>query len=398
MKKNVTIAVAIIMASAGITAVANDGFSAAVLEIASNNSAIKASKAAASAEAAQLKSENNLQDPEVEFGYLWGEGPTENKWNISVSQGFDWPGVYAARSRANRTGLQAVDESFKAGVQMTLGSIRAALVDLVYARKSLALAREVNDTISRLYDAVSRAVERGEVTRLDLNKMRIERARSRKAVDDALASLSSAENALRSLNGGSDLPLSAMNCGYPSARLLTAEEYIALAADSHEMEAARLRARASAEAAVAEGRQSLPGFSIGYTYENEGAERWHGVNIGVTLPFWSNRHKKKAAQAVAESLMYESRVTEQQNVSEILTEHNRAELLKSECDALREAVDNPDNMILLGKALRGGQLSLIDYLQESDYFLQARKECLEAEYLYNLALVRLLRFSSAGGF
>ena len=47
------------------------------------------------------------------------------------------------------------------------------------------------------------------------------------------------------------------------------------------------------------------------------------------------------------------------------------------------------NAALLKKALAGGQINLITYIQETNYFLEARAELLDLEYRYAKALATL---------
>ncbi|MFG6381688.1 MAG: hypothetical protein K1V87_06245, partial [Muribaculum sp.] len=54
-----------------------------------NNMALSSSQASNESELLQLKSENNLADPEVGVEHLWGRHDAKNKFNISVSQSFD---------------------------------------------------------------------------------------------------------------------------------------------------------------------------------------------------------------------------------------------------------------------------------------------------------------------
>ena len=52
-------------------------------------------------------------------------------------------------------------------------------------------------------------------------------------------------------------------------------------------------------------------------------------------------------------------------------------------------MENSDNAALLKKALAGGQINLITYIQETNYFLEARAELLDLEYRYAKALATL---------
>ena len=97
MKKAIIFAVA---AFAAATAGARTLSQAEAIDtIISSNSRLKALRANAEADyQSDLYEAKRLNDPEVEFEHLWG--PDDNKkWNIGVSQSFDWPGAYGKRIR-----------------------------------------------------------------------------------------------------------------------------------------------------------------------------------------------------------------------------------------------------------------------------------------------------------
>lgn len=378
-----------------VSAADNVEFNRIAQQIALNSLAVKASRLSAQNEAMQLKSENNLADPEVEFGYLWGVGATDNKWNISVSQSFDWPGVYAARRKAIAAGSKAIEESSRASQLSAVLEAKLAMIDAVNAYKVLQLCREMNDTICRMYDATKVGVENGEVSILDLNKMEIERVNSHRELGNALRAYEDCASALRTLNGGNECgDLLAMLTAYPDEMLESEESYLAKAlADDPQVNALRMRSKSDSFMADAVKRMNMPGFSVGYTYEHEVPDRWHGITVGLTLPFFSNRHKAKAARLQWEASGIETQSLVSSISSSIVTDCRKAALLQQEIATLKPVVQNEDNYRLLFKALKGGQISLIEYLQEAHYFLQAYKDFLETEYLYALTLARLNRQS-----
>ena len=83
----------------------NSAFEAKVSEILSNNPTLASRRANAEAESLNLRADNNLSDPELEFEHQWGTPSVGgNKWSVSVSQSFDWPGVYHNRAKAPMPG------------------------------------------------------------------------------------------------------------------------------------------------------------------------------------------------------------------------------------------------------------------------------------------------------
>ncbi len=373
----------------------DNDFNRIALTIASRSTQLQAARLSTDAETAALRSENNLSDPEVEFGYLWGEGATDDKWNISVSQSFDWPGVYAARRKAIAAGSRALEESYRATQLATVLDVKLAMIDLVNSRKHLQLASEMTDTIQRLYDAMKSGVANGEISRLDLNKLEIERVNLRRELGSCKRAYEDCLASLRILNGGRECgELLSTVTDYPAEPLDSEEAYVERAlASNPAIAAARTKQESDRLAARAERRMSYPGFSIGYTYEHEVPDRWHGITFGLTLPVFSSRHKAKAATLAADAAGYEVMSLESSETATVAADRRKAAVLLDEIQTLRPVVDSANHLLLLHKALRGGQLTLIEYLQEAQFFLQARKDFLETEYQYNLTLARLNRFT-----
>lgn len=373
----------------------DNDFNRIALSIAANSPVLRGARLTADAEAATLRTENNLSDPEIGFGYLWGEGETDDKWNLSISQSFDWPGVYAARRKAIAAGSKALEESYRATQLATVLDVKIAMIDLVNSRKHLHLAQEMTDTIQRLYEAVKSGVANGEISRLDLNKLEIERVNLRRELGACKRLYEDCVASLRILNGGHECSeIITRLTEYPDEPLESEENYLRLATASNPtLAASRAKEESDRQAAKAERRMSFPGFSIGYTYEHEVPDRWHGITFGLTLPVFSNRHKAKAATLAANATKMENIALETSETATIAADRRKAAILLDEIQTLRPAVESADHMLLLHKALRGGQLSLIEYLQETQFFLQARKDFLETEYQYILTVARLNRFT-----
>ena len=103
-----------------------------------NNLGLKYGLADKEASIAEMKSENTLEAPEVGFESLWGMKGIGDKRNFSISQSFDWPGVYAARSEAVRKSETAMQYLRESAVIDTRMEVRMLLLDIIYARQRLA--------------------------------------------------------------------------------------------------------------------------------------------------------------------------------------------------------------------------------------------------------------------
>ena len=76
--------------------------------IESNNIHIKARIAEIKGKTSEIKSSNNLGDTEFGFEYQKGDNVEGNKYGFSVTQGFEWPGMYITRAKANKSKINPV--------------------------------------------------------------------------------------------------------------------------------------------------------------------------------------------------------------------------------------------------------------------------------------------------
>ena len=76
--------------------------------IAENNGSYKSELAKAEADIMDEKVSNNLEDPEIAVSHAWGAEGIGNKFGVEISQSFDWPGVYRARSKATAENSRAL--------------------------------------------------------------------------------------------------------------------------------------------------------------------------------------------------------------------------------------------------------------------------------------------------
>ncbi|MDE5687627.1 MAG: TolC family protein [Paramuribaculum sp.] len=369
-------------------------FNAEAKRLAIQSSRYSAVVKTAESDLLELKSENSLAPLEAEFGYLWGEGETGNKWNLSISQSFDWPGVYSARSKSIKATERVLKEASRGALLSQMLEIKQAMIDIVAAGKNMAVSQMLNDTINKLYDVASKGVEQGEVTRLDLNKIAIERISVARQLNADKRAYAAAVSSLESICGSDAGEIIGGLNEFPDEHILAEEHYERLMNEANPtLSEKRANILAAKATATTEQRLNYPGFNLGYSYENEGAERWHGVTAGISIPLFTSKGKAKAAKlrvAAAESEAIQTMISE---VAALKAERAQAVSLYDEVTKYETALNGTDNIALLQKALAGGQMSVLDYLQELTYFISARRDYIDLRYQYALALARLNRLA-----
>lgn len=382
MKHNIYIATIINIVAGTIAAHAAvpDPFEKIVAEVVESNPSLSAERARLSAELNAEATGNILSDPEVEFEHLWGLGDADgNKWNLSVRQAFDWPGVYAARRKANSHRTTAFGMLYRDRVADAVCDARTALIDIIGCSRRLELCRRQSATLDSLLEASRKAFERGgAITILDYKKLQIESNKLRMLCSDTEAELDGLRAALSAM-GGNKLFDTGNLRDYPPMPLLSEAEYLDLL-DSHDpyvlsresmLEASR--ARLSAER-----RSRLPGFSLGYVFENEAGEKFTGFSAAVTLPVWSRRRAITAADMEVQATADEYTAGYLARRAAIISRRSEAGMVGRRLEGYTAALGDGSYPALLRKALDGGAMSMLDYLREMNFYMEA---CLEFEDL-----------------
>ncbi len=118
-------------------------------------------------------------------------------------------------------------------------------------------------------------------------------------------------------------------------------------------------------------------------------QHFQGVTVGVSIPLWENRNRVKQAkiQTSATSATFEDSKIQFYNRLQAL--YQKAVALQQNAQKVRQAIDNNNNEPLLKKALDAGEISLLDYLLEIEFYYNAINKALEAERDFELTAAEL---------
>lgn len=361
----------------------------------SNNLSIKYAVADNAASLEELKAENTLEAPEFSYENLWGAKGIGDKRNFSISQSFDWPGVYAARSEAIRKSETAMQYLRESAVLDTRMEIRTTLIDIINVRQRIATTQKICDALAKMSEYYKKAVAEGNETRLDYNKAVIEHINSVRELKSLKSEQSLLLASLKALNGGKDVDSLAEKLGYryPRVKLESLRpDRETLRMKDPAVAASRAALDAQKSLVKVEKRSLLPGFSVSYLHEWEMGDNFNGFSVSITLPFLTQRRKAKAAQMRLDAQSFEQEMNLIKIASELEGEYQTAYDLRELLREYRGVMDDDSNFELLKKALDAGQINFLTYMQELNYFLTARRDFLEAHYRFHLALARLQRY------
>jgi outer membrane protein TolC len=366
----------------------------ALEQILMNNSELKSLSAKNEATSLTLSDEASaLADPSIDFEHLWGKTKDDNRWNVGVSQSFDWPGVYAKRKAAAKAQGAALAYLYDAKCLEISQQAKQAMINAVYANKRLAMLNEVQSNIKQLSSLVKNGYDKGQLTVLDVKKINLELFSINTKISEVEQELDEAIAELNALNASTDMNVDLQD--YRAEKFKTLEAYL------NEIEnldpailAAKQSAAASELAAKSAAASRLPGFSLGYRHAYEDGMHFNGFSVGINLPLFSKRKAAKTALLEAQSASFDAVSSAASAEAEITALYNNAARQRKLLDELGSITLDDSYPELLLTAYKGGELNALNYLLELNYFIEARTDLLSTEHCLRSDLAKLNKYDT----
>ncbi len=358
-----------------------------------NNVALKISHEGYLGAKKEISSTNNLSNPEMGFEYHKGANVEGDKYGFAITQKFDWPGLYISRSKSNDSKISA---EYANHLNTQLGILLDAkqlCMQVVNLNKKIETQGEIYDNISQLYTEYEKAAKQGEVSILDINKLKIELLNVKNDLDVYVAELESVKAALCGINGDNEISNILCLNEYPTQDLESIEFYMSQITSLDPEYIAK-----SEGVKVARGDYSVakngwfPEFALGYRYTNELGTKFNGFEVGMSLPIFANNKKVGASKSnllVAEMAKNDILIKKE---ADLKAEYLQIVSTRTQIYNYKSVLEE-NNEMYLKKALDGGELSLLNYLLELRYFLEAKHTLLDLEYKYNTLLTSLNKYS-----
>ncbi len=373
-------------ATAGMSA--QNSYVDALSEIARGSRTLKARTLQTQATENENMTGLNLSNPEVEFAYQWGV-QNADKVMLDVSQGFDFATLSGAKRRVaesqNRMALSELS-----GERLRIASEADALMTkAVYLQRLDNVYDSMEKKYNQMLEAARKAVEKGTMTSVDVNSIRMEMSQiiSQRRLEKI--ELEGTMQMLRGMAGGADLswtPVEYMPYTLPSDYA----EWSAAAVEKNPAIAVARDATAAADAEISlRKKEGLPEFSLGYTSEMVKDDDHYGVSLGVTLPLWGNKGRVKAAKAAklaADAALDEAR---HNNAIDLRMKYQKAKALGETALETAKLCRECDNSKDIKRLYDLGNLSVHEYLSQITPLYEMAIRVVEADYAYQDALATL---------
>ena len=359
-------------------------------QIEANNPQLKAAAAEADAEKIENRSRALLENPEFEFNYLWGADGIGNRRDFRVTQAFDVATLTGMKSRQVAGQNEMSTLKYKSERLNVLLESKQACIDLIYYNALKAELSTHLEQAQTLVTSFEKRLKAGGANVLDLNKAKVHLTTVRGQISQVEVERQTLMATLKSLNGGQDVALE--DCDYGLAENLPADFdswYESASQKNPVLEYVRQEVSVGQKQLSIDKTAWVPELTVGYMSELTTADKFRGVTVGVNIPLWSNANKVKQSKARIAAAESRKAAAEQQFYFDLLAQYNRAACLKANSELMRASLSETDSRDYLLAAQSRGEISMIEYLVETDQYYEALEQTLSAERDYHQALAQL---------
>ncbi|WP_417859530.1 TolC family protein [Xanthomarina gelatinilytica] len=360
-------------------------------QIEQNNTELKAYQSYIDGQNLQNKSGNNLPNPQLSGYYLpFGEHQSNDYTEFEISQSFEFPTVYAARSKWNNLKAEQLQALFTKKRQEVLLKAKQGLISLYILQKQKTIETNRKQQSKQVYEQMQELFNKEQVGILDLNKAKVAWIQEQFVVEQLEAEIQNQITVLQTLNGEQSLELDNLQLKIPF-ELQTMETLWSdkLASDPKLLELQANEASALQNVTL-EKNKILPNLALGYNYQGVNGNNYSGVYGGLSIPLWSSKNKIKAAQANYEYQQSSSQVVKQLLYAELQQEYNQYQLLFDKYTEYQNTIESLNSEDLLFKAYNLGEYSFLEYYMEVQFYRDATDKMLQMEKELQLLQAQLL--------
>lgn len=356
-----------------------------------NNKELQAMNERGKAQALDIDAQNNLSDPSIEYSPFFAKGVSGvASSELVVKQGFDFPTLYAARSKSGKLQKDVVNLDYLASRCNILLSAKQLCLDLILLNQEHELLEKRRKNAEELLAMYETRMKNGDATILELNKVKMDRMNVQTEVTQNEAAHQTALQSLLALNG--NMPLEFDQTDYPISQDVVDYEalYDKAVASELTLRSARADVLASEQNVKVNKQNWLPKFEVGYRRNTDGSDASNGFMVGASFPLFSGRNKLKSAKAKLQESTLQLDNVKVQTENNVRSKVNEMKQLRKAADTYDTALLN-STLDLLRKAVEGGELSIIEYYVEADAIYKNLQTQMQLENKYQKAYAELTK-------
>jgi outer membrane protein, heavy metal efflux system len=358
-----------------------------------NNKSLVANSQLVSARKLEYKTGITPDDPRVDYDYLIGSpAGAGNQTDFSITQAIDFPTTYPAKKHMSDRMIERSELEYVALRQSILFDAKMSCFSIIYLNKRQAeLSRRVTQ-VNQLFMGYQTKMKNGEATILEVNKAQLMllNLRTESALNESEIKRTRAK--LTELNGG--IATNLTDTLYPAVPNVPEFDKIDSLIEANDVRVkvySKEKDISTARLKVMKGL-ALPKLEAGYHSQSILGQKYQGAHIGFSIPLWQNKNTVKTEKA--------NLVFSDFRIAEHRTEHyyenqqiyERYLVLKATLAEYAAIFNSTNNSELLGKSLKAGNISSIEYFMELSYFYTAYDNYLRAENEYHVSISTLYKY------
>ena len=364
-----------------------------LIEIEKNNTTLSAIQKGAEADKLGNKTGIYLQNPEVEFNYLWGNpSAIGNRTDFSLKQSFDFPTAYGYKNQISEMKNEQVELEYQKQRMELLLESRLILNDLVYVN---ALKSELSKRIIHAQSIASSYKSKfdiGETNILEYNKAHLNLLNLSKEMELLNIERGALLGELTRLNGGDFIDFTDSLFQVTAIPADFEQWYIQAEQSNPLLNWLKKEIEISQKQVSMNRALSLPKLQAGYMSESIVGQEFQGVTVGLSIPLWENKNTIKYSKANAIAIDNIATDKKMQLYNHLRVLHTKAIGLQNNHADYESRLLSFDNSELLKKALDKGEITLIDYILELSIYYASRNKLLELEREMNRTVAELNQY------
>lgn len=338
------------------------------------------------------RTENNLQDPSVEYVYQWGT-PTEigKSSELNVTQSFDFPTLYAERGKLSRERAVWYGYQYEGVRRDVLLRTQQLFYDLVLVNRKLELLQYRRQLALELEKNASVYLDQGAINSIESRKLKLEFLNLRTEEVNLRTDREKLLQQLSVLNGGISVDVVETRfSGMPPLPAYT-ELRAEILSDNAELRSLDQEKVVASKQLSVSRQQNLPSIELGYRRTTGLEEKFNGVIMGLSIPLFQNRGKVRQARMQQQYVDMQRESALSSMESALRTSYDEAVSLKKLLDEYAGTLSGSDGYEALKRALAAHEITIIDYFTELSGLYQSDMNRLDLENRYYKMLAELYK-------
>lgn len=390
---NTYIKIGIVLLFLPVSLFAQNNVDEVMMQIEKNNTTLSAFRKSADAQKVGNKTGIFLQNPEIEFNYLWGNPSSiGNRTDFSIRQSFDFPTVYKFKNQISNFKNEQAELEYQKQKNELMFQAKNTCIELIYINAlKMELSKQLNhaQSIAKSYKS---KFDAGDANILEFNKAQLNLLNLSAKIELQDIERAALLSELTQMNGGVAIQFTDGEYQTPLIPTDFEQWYTQHEQNNPLLSWLRQELEISKKQVSLNKALSLPKVQAGYMSETVVGQRFRGISVGLSIPLWENRNTVKYAKANAIALESVTADNKVQLYNQLKTLHRKAISLQSNVTEYRSKLQLFNSSDLLKKALDKGEISLIEYIMELSIYYENVNRMLELEKDMNKAVAELNRY------